>query len=312
MQPTCYWYAITSHDMLFYVLGHRHPLPDLLGLVAYARIAPETSVSQRVIRGYRYYRYIDLLQPGGYDSYWREAKRIAPGYVYQDQFMGPVHRLKAQWVQEWANPINALLEMRSRSVKQRLWIEALSELLEVPVSSLGLTGTRSLCAGQARADVDVIVYGKARSQNAVAVIRNYLARCPEAQVLLPSGKHHNRRFVFRDKVVCPHFNYDRTDKFSAFTGNWRMISRGAVRATVLDSSESMFTPCVYWVRADNGLLATKVCRMVSWRPGHSMLLRDGDMVQFCGELLEPAGGNETNSSWVYRVPMRRPWIEVLQ
>jgi len=252
---------------VFDVKGFIHP-PDKV--IAFPRFVPDHS-GNRKHKGITYKKIYVLSER------FKFLKQNFPHYItYDPVFDEKLCEVPVNAVEEHYKPAQKLQELRSSGSPDKLENLALqlAQLLkknaDVPWDSIGISGSIMARIHKPSSDIDVIVYGSKNCRKVYSTMKNLFG---EKQ---GPFKPYTRRglkalFDFRSKDTVVGFEdfvrsesrkvlqgkFMGTDYFIRFVKDWSEIDEkygdvqyvnvgyARVKATVVDDSESIFTPCVY-------------------------------------------------------------------
>ncbi|MCX8204437.1 MAG: hypothetical protein N3H31_02150 [Candidatus Nezhaarchaeota archaeon] len=300
------YYVETAEGLIFTVKGHVHP-PG--AVIAFLRYLPSPS-GERVRGGRRYSRLYS------FDEQFSVLRQRYPQYVFFDEVFDeevqgvPLHKISRVY-----SPREAVVKMAaSRSELTLLerealdFVELLSREANVPLSSLGISGSILVGLFTEASDIDVVVYGKrscVRVHEALGrlmeegglerlsvedVKRLYAAR--EAKVPLEKYVEQERRKVyqgrFRGREFFVRFVKERGEVEERY-GDYRYKALGTaeVVAKVVDASDAMYTPCTYrvsGVKAVGRREAEEVVEVVSFRGRFCDQAGEGSLIAARGKL----------------------------
>jgi predicted nucleotidyltransferase len=256
-----------TKGVVFDVKGLIHP-PDKI--VAFPRFIPDAS-GNRKRRNTAYGKIYSLSER------FRFLEQRFPHYLVHDPvFDETLCEIPVDEVKKHYEPVERLQELRnSRSLDPlETWALQLTGLLketaEVPWDAIGISG--SILAGlhTARSDIDPIVYGSQNCRKVYATLGELMK--DESGPFKPYSREELKAlFDFRSKDTTTSFeDFVRTesrkimqgkfmgiDYFVRFVKNWneidesygdihyKNVGHARIEATVVDDSESVFTPCVY-------------------------------------------------------------------
>jgi hypothetical protein len=213
-----------------------------------------------------------------------------PAYlVYDPVFDETLCEVPFNKVKKHFDPVKKLKQLRNSKTLDALENKALqlTELLKqnsnIPWSTIGISG--SILAGLHKigSDIDPIVYGSANCRRVHSSLQE-MFNDPHSP-LKPYSQHELRSlFDFRSKDTAMDFEdfvrtesrkvfqgkFTKTDYFIRFVKNWDEIEEkygdtqyknsgyAKIKATVVDDSESIFTPCRYAIKNTNVMEGTKL------------------------------------------------------
>jgi uncharacterized protein len=270
----------TEANLIFDVKGLVHPADHV---VAFIRYFPDEK-GRRTREG----RYFEKVY-----SLWRRyalLKARFPEYlVYDPVFDETLCEVPVDRVKRHFKPADKLQELRSSNRLDSLQSRALrfAELLKetsgIAWSALGISGSIMVGLQTATSDIDPVVYGSKNCNAVYSALRSMFENGHE------SVKAYTRQdmkvlFDFRSKDTAMGFEdfvrsearkvmegkFEATDYFVRFVKDWneidenygdvqyKNIGNARIEATVIDDSESTFTPCTYKVENVKPLEGSKV------------------------------------------------------
>jgi hypothetical protein len=260
----------TRDSLIFDVKGLVHP-PDKV--IAFLRYYP-SETGKREKNGKRYDKVYSL------DERFKLLKTRTPLYVYFDDVLGSVIQgVPVKDVDRVYQPSTKLREL-SASRKDLDTIEELSlsfcELLSksscTPLSKIGVTGSVLVGLQTESSDIDVIVYGVKNCLSVYNTIDSLYSK-PKSHVRPYTETELRKLFKFRSSDTYTEWGsfiktekrrrlqgtYRGRDYFLRFIKDWdevqeaygdltyKSLGKATIMATVIDDSESIFTPCLYRV-----------------------------------------------------------------
>jgi predicted nucleotidyltransferase len=257
------------NGMLFDVKGLVHPP---IKVVAFPRFIPDCRGNRRR-RGTTYrkvYRISERLK-------FLEQK--FPHYLVHDHvFDEKLCEVPVENVKHYYNPITRLRELRRSEGLDELEIDALKflELIKdytnVPWSKIGISGSLLVRLHTPSSDIDPIIYGdkncrkvherlKTLTQNSKSIVKSYsIEEMQELfQFRVKDTQTSFEDFVRTESRKALQGKFLQTDYFIRFVKDWSevdenygdvhyvSVGHARVKATVVDDSQSIFTPCVYKV-----------------------------------------------------------------
>ena len=206
-------------------------------------------------------------------------KKFPRYLVYDPVFDETLCEVPINKVKKHFDPVKKLQQLRDSETPDVVENKALqlAELLKqnanIPWSTIGISG--SILAGLHKigSDIDPIVYGSTNCRRVQSSLQEMFndAHSP----LKPYSQHELRSlFDFRSKDTAMNFEdfvrtesrkafqgkFTKTDYFVRFVKNWNEIDEkygdvlyknsgyAKIKATVVDDSESIFTPCKYAIK----------------------------------------------------------------
>jgi predicted nucleotidyltransferase len=266
------YFLVTDEGLIFEVKGVVHPEGRI---VAYLRYVPDTQGERNSSDGYRYKKIYSLKER---ELYLQENH---PKYLWNSDVHGrTVQSVPTDDVAFTLSPVDALRQLRDMGSHVSPLQEAARELAELLVkesgiswSDIGITGSLLVGLETTRSDLDMIVFGEAAcrtlhthlvGEESVPRIKRYQGeflekhlrfRWPEHDMMLDKLRVIEAKKAFQGVYQTWEF-FVRAVKLPAEV-NWKyndfLFEREtdlAVRAQVLDDSDSIFTPCYYTIECD--------------------------------------------------------------
>jgi predicted nucleotidyltransferase len=239
-------------------------------VVAFIRFVPDPKGDRE--RNGKTYRKVYAL-PERYAL----LKQAFPQYLVYDQvFNEHLCEVHVKTVKHHYKPVDRLRDLRQEdkldeAESQALcFVELLKENANVPWSKMGVSGSILVKFHTEASDIDPIVYGSETCYKVCSALGSLLER-KESPVKPYSLKELKELFDFRSKdTAMPFEDFVRTesrkvlqgkfmgrDYFIRFVKDWNEIGEkygtilykpvgyAKVKATVVDDSEAIFTPCCY-------------------------------------------------------------------
>jgi len=292
---------------IFDVKGLVHP-PDRV--IAFIRFTPDPN-GERIRRGTRYRKVYALSER------YELLRRKFPQYLVLDPVFNQwLCEVPVEMVKRHYEPPVYLRQLRRRSAPGGLERQAL-ELMQllrtksgVKWSALGVSGSLLVGLHTPKSDIDLIVYG---SQSCRAVYNTLTSLVQDKSGSLKSYEKRDLEslFDFRSKDTVMGFeDFVRTESRKVLQGRfhdkdyyircvkawseisetygavrYRSVGAAKVRATVVDDSEMIFTPCVYKiddVRILQGTYTGPLREIVSFRGRFCEQARNGEEVTASG------------------------------
>jgi predicted nucleotidyltransferase len=291
------------NGMLFDVKGLVHPPTKV---VAFPRFIPDCRGNRRS-RGATYRKVYSISER------LKFLEQKFPHYLVHDHvFDEKLCEVPVENVKHYYNPITRLRELRRSEGLDALEIDALKflELIKdytnVPWSKIGISGSLLVRLHTPSSDIDPIIYGdkncrkvnerlKTLTQNSKSIVKSYSIdemrelfqfRVKDTQTSFEDFVRTESRKVLQGKFL-------QTDYFIRFVKDWSEVDENygdiryvdvghaRVKATVVDDSQSIFTPCVYRVsnvRVLEGSQTESVEEIASFRGRFSDQARIGEVV----------------------------------
>lgn len=256
-------------NLIFDVKGFLHPSDRV---IAYVRFVPSVN-GDRIRCDLRFRKIYSLFER---DSF---IKSHFPEYMYYDMvFNREVEAVPIDKIREHYDPVNRTLQMaRSRDGLDYLeslalsFVEFLSDISNVPIVKIGVTGSLLVKLHKSSSDIDVIVYGKDYGYSIYHALRESLMKSTFARRYNLNGLWSLYNFRFKDTRISftDFIRVESRKVLQGLVGNTDFyirlvkdvdeldekygdkhffpIGRCRIRAKVIDSSEAIFTPCRYLV-----------------------------------------------------------------
>ena len=309
----------TTNSILFDVKGLVHP-PNKI--VAFLRYVPDLK-GNRERDGMRYSKFYALSKR------YALLKRDFPQYLVNDPvFNTLLCEVPHEDVKQHYQPTRGLQGLRNRDKLDETettalrFMELLKENTGVPWSKLGISGSILVRLHTPSSDIDPIVYGSETGYRVHSALKKMLE--DKNSPFKPYNLDGLRElFDFRSKDTVTSFeDFVRTDSrkvshgkfmgkdfFIRFVKDWNELSeqygsiiykpegRARIKATVIDDSEAIFTPCSYKL-ADVEILegphVEPIEEIVSFRGRFCEQARSGEVVIAEGkvERVQPEGDRE--------------------
>lgn len=309
-------YLITPEGFIFAVIGNLHPADRV---VAYLKYIPDEHGKW----GRDHSRYRRALQhynvPSVMDS-MRFLRARAPEYVFESSVHGialpavPIDRIA-----EHLRPEERLLQLKSSQDRDELerktlrLVELISHRVDLPVGSLGVTGSvLARIHVPAFSDIDLVVYGFNNALRVRTLLQN-LRESSSGTVRRLTGASREKWITERVRstpltrenaiaLLARKWNiglFEGTEfsvhavhtesEVSERYGDERYVPVGIVNATarVAESSESLFMPAVYRiesVKLKGSFSAYTVDRIVSFEGLYADTAAQGETVSCRGKL----------------------------
>ena len=257
-------------NLVFDVKGLVHPPSKV---IAFPRFFPDPS-------GSRTYRGASYKKVYGLPERFEFLERNFPRYIVDDPvFDERLCEVPFEDVKEHYNPTYRLQQLRSSKSLDELETLALdlASLLKQTASvswqAIGISGSVMLGLQRPSSDIDLVVYGSKDCLKVYSVLEGLLSE-KQGSLRRYVGKDLEGLFDFRSKDTA--MNYEDfvrsesrkvmqgkflgTDYFIRFVKDWDEVHQkygdtqfvnigyAKVKATVVEDSESVFTPCVYRIK----------------------------------------------------------------
>jgi len=299
----------TNDNIFFDVKGSVHP-PNRV--VAFIRYVPD-SVGNRERDEKRYSKIYALSKR--YDL----LKRNYPQYLVNDPvFNTLLCEVPVEDIKQHYQPAQGLQDLRNRNNLDETettalqFMEHLRENAGVHWSKLGVSGSILVKLHEASSDIDLTVYGSETGYRVQAAMKEMLEdknspfKAYKMDGLLELFDFRSKDTIisfedfFRtDSRKVSHGKFKGRDFFIRFVKDLNEISeqygsiiyrpegRARIKATVVDDSESLFTPCSYKLANVTNIEGTKVGpieEIVSFRGRFCEQARNGETVSAEGKL----------------------------
>ncbi|MEM2912095.1 MAG: hypothetical protein QW146_06290 [Candidatus Bathyarchaeia archaeon] len=303
-------YLIESvENILFDVKGLVHP-PNKI--VAFPRFIPDLEGPRR--RGKGKYRKVYSLS-----ERFKFLEKTLPKYiVYDPVFDEKVCEVPLENVKKVYSPVDRLKGLRKRQNLDSLefaalqCLKVLKETAKVPWNKLGVSGSVLVKMHTETSDIDSVVYGVENCRKVHSALQKLLEKgnTPFKPYNLEELK---RLFDFRSKDTFMNFEdfvvvesrkvfqgkFLGREYFIRFVKDWKEVNEkygdvkyknsgyAKIEATVVDDSESIFTPCTYKiedVKVVEGPKFQPIKEIASFRGRFCEQARKGEMVVAQGKL----------------------------
>jgi predicted nucleotidyltransferase len=272
----------TKAGLLFDVKGLVHP-PNRV--IAFPRYVPDKEGSRRR-DGMTYDKVYSLA------ARYNLLRQQYPQYLVNDRvFDETICEVPIRDILKLYKPTRKLQELRLFRKRNALedrafkFARIVKERSKIRWDALGLSGSILVQLHKASSDIDLVVYG---SENCRKVHSALQTMIEEHEIIKPYRKVELKAlFDFRSKDTAVTFEdfvrtesrkvmqgtFSGTDYFFRFVKNWGEIGKkygdvlyenlgdAKIEATVVDDSESIFTPCVYEINCTKVTEGNK-----NWRP----------------------------------------------
>lgn len=299
----------TVEGLIFDVKGLIHPLNRV---IAFVRYFPDKKGKRRR-NGVTYGKVYSLSK-----RYALLKERSPQYYVYDPVFDEIICEVPVYDVRKHYDPIEKLLELRNSKDldqlenKTLLLAELLKEKAGIPWNAIGISGSILAKLYTRKSDIDLIVYG---SENCCKVFSALESVLKDEHKLIKSYNRESLKalFDFRSKDTMASFEdfvrtecrkvlqgkFMGTDYFVRFVKDWNEMHEeygdikykncgyAKIKATVVDDSESTFTPCRYKienVRVTGGPKLEPVLEIESFRGRFCEQARKGEAVAAQGKI----------------------------
>lgn len=299
----------TFEDLLFDVKGLIHP-PNRI--IAFIRYFPDEK-AERKKNGKSYGKVYSLSK-----RYTLLKKRHPQYLVYNSVFDEKLCEVPVDAVKKQFKPAEKLQELRrsdSLDMLESLALQLaklLKQTASIPWSEIGISGSIMVGLHTPGSDIDPVVYGSENCRRVYFALKKLLN--DKHEPFKPyTRKDLKALFGFRSKdTIMSYENFVRTesrkvmqgkfserDYFIRFVKDWSEISEmygdvryvnvgyARVKATVVDDSESIFTPCIYKVsdvQVREGPQMRSIEEIASFRGRFCEQARKGEVVVAQGKV----------------------------
>jgi predicted nucleotidyltransferase len=297
----------TIDGNIFDVKGLVH-LPHRV--IAFIRFTPDPNGDRR--RGETRYRKVYALH-----ERYELLKRKFPQYLVLDPVFNQwLCEVPTEAVKQHYEPAAYLSQLRRKSLPDELEKQALelAQLLHresrVGWSALGISGSLLVGLHTPKSDIDLIVYGSKSCQKVYSTLSS-LIRDKASNLKSYSEQDLKELFDFRSKDTIMGFeDFVRTEPRKLLQGQfhgrdyyircvkawnevpetygmvqYKSVGEAKLRATVIDDSEMIFTPCTYQIddtQVLQGKCAEAPREIVSFRGRFCEQARNAEEVVACG------------------------------
>jgi predicted nucleotidyltransferase len=294
--------------VFFDVKGLVHPSQRV---VAFPRFVPDDA-GERTRRQLAYRKIYAL------SARYELLERRFPQYLVQDKVFGErLCEVPVKDVRRHYRPIERLRELRSSKQLDKLendalnFVLSLKERANVPWNALGISGSILAKLHMPTSDIDPIVYGTNSCRRVHCALKS-LHGNEKGSVRSYDEEELRALFDFRSKDTKVNFEdfvrtelrkvlqgrYRGHDYFVRCVKNWNEVVEkygdvhysnagySTIKATVVDASESIFTPCIYNIEKVRVLKGVKrsVSEIASFRGRFCEQAENGEAVVAQGKL----------------------------
>jgi predicted nucleotidyltransferase len=294
--------------VIFDVKGLVHPPHSV---VAFPRFVPDVEGERK--RGHVAYRKVYALS-----ARYELLKKSFPQYLIQDKMFGErLCEVPVEDVSRHYRPSERLRELRSNERLDALELDALDfvsllkDSANISWTALGISGSILAKLHRSNSDIDPIVYDAENCRKVYSVLKLLhkrklgLVRSYDEEELrvLFDFRSKDTQMTFEDFVRTEsrkvlQGKYHGRDYFIRLVKNWREIGEkygnvhyfnvgcARIKATVVDASESVFTPCTYKIERVHVLEGSKepVSEIASFRGRFCEQAEDGEVIIAQGKL----------------------------
>ena len=263
------FYIETLDGLYFAVKGLEHP-PDRW--IAVLRYVPDPGARERIKNGTSYRRLYRFSEQE------RWIDEVCPQYRAYDQVFGAtLQSVPRKMVRRIYSPRLQFQELMQRKDRDSLeddvvgFLSSLREKADVPLSSLGITGSVLIGLHTGRSDMDVAVFGEQNCREVSRALRNLLEDGNEespsrldaegveelyAQRVVDT-KMDFRKFAdlesrkanqgrFRGRTWFIRFIKEPGETRDRYgSSRYRVLGRTRVHASIARDADAIFTPCSY-------------------------------------------------------------------
>jgi predicted nucleotidyltransferase len=299
----------TTERLIFDVKGLVHPIDRVIAFVRYI----PSEFGQRLKESVTYEKVYSLSERFGW------LRHNYPQYlVYDDVFDEEMSEVPFKQIRQHLRPVEKLQQLRNAANLDSLetkCIELVSLLKEetgIPWKSTGISGSVLVGLHMSNSDIDILVYGSENCQKAHSALTELL-NARHSGFKPYTGQQLKTLFDFRSQDTKASFEefvrtesrkllqgkFMGTDYFVRFVKDWhevkeaygdihyRNVGYARIRATVVDDSESIFTPCKYKignVTTIEGMGAHPIVEIASFRGRFCEQARWGEIVVAQGKV----------------------------
>jgi hypothetical protein len=299
----------TDKNLIFDVKGTVHPANRV---VAFIRYFPDER-GKRTREGMSFDKVYSLSK-----RYALLRERFPEYIVYDPVFDETMCEVPVDRIRKHYKPADKLQELRGSKHLQLLQGRALqlAELLReaagIPWNALGISGSIMAGLQTLESDIDPIVYGSENCKRTYSALKSMFDR-KHAPVKPYTQQDLKALFDFRSKDTAIEFEdfirtesrkvmqgkFMTTDYFVRFVKDWdeieenygdvqyKNVGYAKVEATVIDDSESTFTPCTYIVKNEKpleGVGIERIEEITSFRGRFCEQARKGETVLAQGKV----------------------------
>ncbi|MFQ5831897.1 MAG: hypothetical protein ACE5H4_04295 [Candidatus Thorarchaeota archaeon] len=315
-QPIEGYFIVTDDGLVFEVKGVVHPRDRL---IAYLRYVPDSNGDRQSKDGTRFNKIYGLKDR---EQYLREKY---PEYLWSDRKRGRVFQtVPVDCIAYVLSPIDGLRQLRDLGEHlthledaSRVLAQTLVERARIDWSDMGLTGSQLVSLSATDSDIDLVVYGSDPARRLHSVLKNDIDQLPG--ISRYSGERLQKHVDFRWKALDKWKSVLQViESEKAFQGVFDSIDffvravklpremdygyddltlrnegiREAV-CSVIDDSDSIFTPCIYHVQCDE---SPELKKLISYRGRFAEHTSRGSHIKARGRL-ETVDNSESGESY---------------
>ncbi|MEM2975085.1 MAG: hypothetical protein QW821_01515 [Candidatus Bathyarchaeia archaeon] len=302
-------YIEDFNGLIFDVKGLVHPPRRV---IAFPRFIPDKE-GDRLRRGIAYRKVYGLSER------YEFLKKNFPQYlVYNPVFDEHLCEIPIENIKHHYKPANCLKSLRKKPVLDCVETEALEfatllkENANISWSKLGVSGSLLVRLHATASDIDLVVYGSKNCREVHEALQTLFDE-EEGFVRAYTVKDLEKLFDFRSKDTQISFEafvrtesrkvlqgkFKRRDYFIRFVKDWNEIGEtygstlyknvgyAKITATIVDDSDSLFTPCTYKVESVKfleGPIFTPMKEISSFRGRFCEQARNGETVVAQGKV----------------------------
>ena len=298
------YFLITNEGLIFEIKGNLHPEDQY---IAYLRYVTDTSGDRKSRDGITYRKIYPLKDR---ESYLRENY---PHYLsFDDRYKRVLQVVPINCVEFILSPIDALGQIRDsgrhlsslQDATLRL-VDSLVDTCGIPWSSMGVTGSQLVGLATEKSDIDLVVYGEKagrilhqglkKSNESIAGLERYTGKYLQQHTQFRWGSNNQHLEVLSsiegNKLLQGIFDGQeffirivKTPNELQFTYDdlsFESLGTRVLTCDVLDSSQSIFTPCEYQVECQE---VPDLASLVSYRGRYTEHVSEGMCVNARGTL----------------------------
>lgn len=290
------YFLTTIEGLKFEVKGVIHPRNRT---IAYVRYVPNTDLSEP-----GFHKIYDLHERDKY------LESNYPEYLWFSESHGRMlQAVPHDKIDQILDPVEHMVQIRensdSLSISTTQLVDLLVEYTGVDSADIGVTGSQLVGLAKETSDIDLIVFGESACYNFYTKLKHNFDTIPELDRYTGNllekhlifrwsdlkeyhnilGKIENRKCLqgvfgphqfFIRLVKRPH---DITEYFGQIVS--KNLGPEEIRCVIVNSRESIFTPCTYRVESSN---LPELKRIISYRGRFTEHVSQGDIVKAKGRL----------------------------